>query len=586
MYKFNIQIIILIAVWLFPQMAKSQNSEDSPFAISGLSEMRTGDYTNPIDAGVKWVRLTGEHGMVWDKVEIPGSDEQLGDPANYYWEDVDNIANEFIENGFNIFWTINSFNRFDQDAVMPTGMMPNDLVSYEKFVRAAAERYDGDGVDDAPGSPVINYWQIHNEVNLSFFWGETPELYAKLFKLSYDAIKEANPNATVALAGMSEPVALTFGINNYIDILNELHEIGGTFDIFDIHWYGFIGNYKVHPEPNDISLSEFMTVDLPAALTNFENIEVWSTENGTYSGTDVDLQSDTAPPQTERAQAAELLKRYLYSLAYGVKKVFWKNMEESANYSVISNRNDYFDNIGLVYNGCGIEDGVFTFNPDGVGDDLGVRVKKLGFYTFKLMVERLEGCNWDNIETIFDNDNNNYAYKFFNENSGMPIYVAWWDYFEDSAYEDGDRTLMTLTDITSNHVIITRVVPDYNRGIDVTDYDNAFTSDTMNVTNGKVSFYINDSPVFIEEYNSTFIDKVNSGDNSIKIYPNPTTGILNIESDNIQSIEIINCGGRVVKRLIVDNSKYVVDLSHLTKGVYLLRIFTDNEVSTGKIVLT
>ncbi len=576
---------LILGIFLFAEVINAQLYENSPFAISGLNEMRTGDYTNPVDAGVKWVRLTGENGMFWDKIEILDNGEQLGDPTNYYWDATDKMANEFTQNGFNILWTINSFNQFDQGVSVPTGLVPNDLVSYVKFITAVAERYDGDGIDDAAGSPVINYWQIHNEVNLDFFWSDTPAAYAELFKISYNAIKEANPNAIIALSGLSSPGGLYDGVNNFTDILDELYQIGGTFDIFDIHWYGFVGNYKVHQQPEEISLTDFLNVNLSNALQNFSNVEIWSTENGTYSGSDIDMQSGLAPLQTESAQAGELLKRYIYSLANGIKKIFWKNIEESANYSVILNHNDYYDNIGLVYNGCGIDNGVFTCSADGVGDDLGTGIKKLGFYSYKLMTEKLEGSNWDNIETIIDNYNNKFAYKFINENVGKSVYVAWWDFFDEPNYNMGDSTLVTFTEISANQVLVTSAVPNYSFGINITDYNTAFKIDTLNVTNNSVSFYLKDKPVFMEEYTATSVDNSNFSKDDIKIYPNPTNGIFTIKADDVKSIEITNINGQTTKQLLSDNEDITINLTNKPKGIYLLKITTNKGVSIKKIIL-
>ena len=404
-----ISSILMLALLVFfngeCEMVIVSDYEDSPFGILDLEEMRTGDLTNPKDAGVKWVRLSGLKGMLWDKIERLDSNEQLGNSSNYFWDQTDALANELTQNGFNLSWTVNHFNRFDQGQNTPTAMAPNDLIAYRKFIKAAAERYDGDGNNDAPGSPVVNYWQIHNEVNVDFFWKDTPKAYAELLKVSYDAIKEANPNAKVAIAGMSNPSGLFEGGNSYAVILEELKKIGGTFDIFDVHWFGYVGNYKKHNKAGKEVLTEFMNVDLSNVLNDFNNVEVWFTEDGTHTGSDVDLKSGLAPAQSEIDQAGELVKRYIYPLANGVKKIFWRNVIESRSYSRAFKRNDYFDNIGLVYNGCGIEDEKFTCKPEGVGDDLGEGVKKLSYYTYKLMVEKLERSDWDNIQIINESDN-------------------------------------------------------------------------------------------------------------------------------------------------------------------------------------
>jgi hypothetical protein len=42
------------------------------------------------------------------------------------------------------------------------------------YARATIERYNGDGVDDAPGGLVVKYWQLENELNQAFLealWG-------------------------------------------------------------------------------------------------------------------------------------------------------------------------------------------------------------------------------------------------------------------------------------------------------------------------------------------------------------------------------------------------------------------------------
>jgi len=47
--------------------------------------------------------------------------------------------------------------------------------------------------------------------------------------------------------------------------------------------------------------------------------------------------------------------------------------------------------------------------------------KNLGFYTYKLMVEKLEGSDWDNIEPLMEGTNNTYVYRFPRKDSGEPV---------------------------------------------------------------------------------------------------------------------------------------------------------------------
>jgi hypothetical protein len=70
-------------------------------------------------------------------------------------------------------------------------------------------------------------------------------------------------------------------------------------------------------------------------------------------------------------------------------------------------------------------------------------------------------------------------------------------------------------------------------------------------------------------------------ENSIKIYPNPTNGIVTIESNEvIEKIELWDMLGR---KLITQNSSKV-DLSLFSKGTYILITKTDKQQQTQRII--
>lgn len=63
--------------------------------------------------------------------------------------------------------------------------------------------------------------------------------------------------------------------------------------------------------------------------------------------------------------------------------------------------------------------------------------------------------------------------------------------------------------------------------------------------------------------------------NEFRMYPNPSTGILNIESKNINRkdiIEVLNLHGQVVLSEIVENENIRLDLTEQEKGIYFIRI--------------
>lgn len=80
---------------------------------------------------------------------------------------------------------------------------------------------------------------------------------------------------------------------------------------------------------------------------------------------------------------------------------------------------------------------------------------------------------------------------------------------------------------------------------------------------------------------------INSSDNTltdngnIKLFPNPTTGLLTIEADDIQRIEVINMEGRTVATF--SNEKYI-DICHLPSGIYVIRITRAANTEQHRIV--
>lgn len=72
----------------------------------------------------------------------------------------------------------------------------------------------------------------------------------------------------------------------------------------------------------------------------------------------------------------------------------------------------------------------------------------------------------------------------------------------------------------------------------------------------------------------------------MSIYPNPTTGMLNVASnDEIDSIEIINSVGTTVISTNIAGSSSSVDMSNLPNGMYFVRVSTDNGIEVVKVVL-
>lgn len=70
------------------------------------------------------------------------------------------------------------------------------------------------------------------------------------------------------------------------------------------------------------------------------------------------------------------------------------------------------------------------------------------------------------------------------------------------------------------------------------------------------------------------------------VFPNPVTDYLVIENSgmNIKSIEMIDINGKKVINKIVSGQDMTIETADLTSGLYLLRISSDNKISTQLII--
>lgn len=89
---------------------------------------------------------------------------------------------------------------------------------------------------------------------------------------------------------------------------------------------------------------------------------------------------------------------------------------------------------------------------------------------------------------------------------------------------------------------------------------------------------------------SVTVDGVSSIDKgelslSIKIFPNPTTGTLNIESAENSIVHVYNMVGVEVMREEMSNITHTLDIKALAEGTYLIRVISEHTVHTETVTL-
>ncbi|RIK43883.1 MAG: hypothetical protein DCC55_04285 [Chloroflexi bacterium] len=208
----------------------------TPFAVqlySG-SGLASGKLPALNSSGATWVR----NQVFWELVEPTNRT-----PPQYNWVVVDRTVGAVTQGCFHMILTHVSSPTWA--ATNAPGLI--DKVGFDRFAQyigALVERYDGDGIADAPGSPIVEYFEFYNEPDAGprphgEAWGNYGAEYAEMLKTVYPVIKAANPNAQVVFGGIAYD---GFTENGGIFVRSFLDDAlaagaGDYFDIMNFHQY-------------------------------------------------------------------------------------------------------------------------------------------------------------------------------------------------------------------------------------------------------------------------------------------------------------------------------------------------------------
>jgi len=72
---------------------------------------------------------------------------------------------------------------------------------------------------------------------------------------------------------------------------------------------------------------------------------------------------------------------------------------------------------------------------------------------------------------------------------------------------------------------------------------------------------------------------------TVKVYPNPTTSVVNVETDEMSHVEVYDNEGRKLQDYdAAGRKKVVVDMTSFVTGIYFVRVHTPNEVIIQKVI--
>jgi hypothetical protein len=281
-----------------------------------------------VTAGIGWVRLN------WSWKDFQPA------AGSFQFEQFDLVASRAAEYGIHLLPILTAVPAWASTApaelIAERGNLapvdryrPRNLEDWLLYVQTVVERYDGDGIEDAPGSPRISHWEVWNEPNLALFWPPQPDAgeYTALLRTTYEEVVSADPFATVVLGGLS-------GADD--SYLQAVYDAGGApyFDVLSIHLY-------THPALGTIE-------GIQTALESMRNVlnangdtgvPIWLTEIG-WS----DAPNAWGQPTASQTEIAAFLSR-VYSTPLPADIIFWYNFR-----NIFDSSADVEHNFGMIYN--------------------------------------------------------------------------------------------------------------------------------------------------------------------------------------------------------------------------------------------
>ena len=70
----------------------------------------------------------------------------------------------------------------------------------------------------------------------------------------------------------------------------------------------------------------------------------------------------------------------------------------------------------------------------------------------------------------------------------------------------------------------------------------------------------------------------------VKVFPNPSNGIFNIEGNGFRKVEVLDACGQIVFSKETEDDCVQIDLSAKANGLYLLRVVANNGVTTNRLI--
>jgi hypothetical protein len=306
----------------------SQPSTISFFGINGYFsgyERSSGEVNTLLPLGPAIGMVWTREEIVWANIETSQDDFDFG----HYDDLIGRMANA----GYGIIGMLLTTPAWARKSACSGSYWcpPASVWDYSDFVARTVERYDGDGVGDAPGSPRVAYWEIWNEPNYPQTWwpngysseAEREAAYGDLLHVGYQAVKAVDPTAQVLVGsvytwdGASYPPPVYDGLAWLGQVMVRHPDLCNDFDIM-----------AIHPHMPDVAPDKPGLGSLITMIGRMDNALRWDSDHGCAEKpvwvTEVGWSTCTGCgswAKTEDQQANYLLRTYALAAGRGIAHV-------------------------------------------------------------------------------------------------------------------------------------------------------------------------------------------------------------------------------------------------------------------------
>ena len=281
------QIIALYSTAIAPpthtdDLAPIAETSVPPYAVNVFldQEVQTANIERSLDmikaAGFYFIKQE----LLWSDVERPAKGEYQDRlvPGKSSWANYDRIVNLAQQKGIQVIFRIDTTPTWARPpGVSKIETPPVNDQDFGDFVAAVVKRYKG----------RVHYYQIWNEPNLAFEWGNrvaSPAEYVHLLRIAYIRAKEVDPSVVILSAALAPTVENSNRATPDVTFLQGMYDAGAKpyFDVLSTNAYGLRDgpdDLRIN-QPNDVNFSRPILLRQIMVRNGDAGKPIWASEIG------------------------------------------------------------------------------------------------------------------------------------------------------------------------------------------------------------------------------------------------------------------------------------------------------------------